>query len=664
MAKQSTLIINGDASGAKKAIDETTSKLSMAEADISKIGTGLSGSLQGFTGLLTNLPFMAAAAGAGLVTGLGKALVDMVKWGDELDKMSQKIGVSTETLSGLKYAADIADVDFQTLTQGIEKFSKNLGDVNAGVGQTAKYGFQALGLSLKDSNGHLKDANTLFLETADRLSTMKDGVQKTWIVMTLFGRAGAELIPFFNQGADGIDKLTAKAKEMGLIIDEKTAKAAAHLNDQMTTMNAQIKGLEESLAGPLLPLFGSFAEGMNNVFSVLKNPSAWSPEGFFAALSIQAQKNAEEMLGAYSGASEAVKKAADNALAYAQGRSKEQLQNDIKRVQGTIDSLSKSPGNADIINQAKAALDVYENVLKSVGKTTNKNKDSISQWAAVNITLGNEIAQKTMPAIDYQLKLLDEKFTDYTSKFPDHIKEIQKWRDIMVKSIYDIDKANSVKPVAKAFEMPGKKSPKELLGIPKKEMDEISQSYVDATGKITMNMGKVWSDYHSTIEQSASDSFSNMASAADNFYQLSGSKNKAAFDLYKAFSIAQALIDTYKTANAAYSAMAAIPLVGPALGIAAAAAAVAFGLSNVARIAAMQPGQAATGGAATSSQSASATIPSQPAAGTTNNNNQRTQFTINFNGDPSTIKNTDKFARNLIASLNKAQKDGIVLNAS
>jgi hypothetical protein len=78
----------------------------------------------------------------------------------------------------------------------------------------------------------------------------------------------------------------------------------------------------------------------------------------------------------------------------------------------------------------------------------------------------------------------------------------------------------------------------------------------------------------------------------------------------------------------------------------------------------MQPGQAATGGAATSSQSASATIPSQPAAGTTNNNNQRTQFTINFNGDPSTIKNTDKFARNLIASLNKAQKDGIVLNAS
>lgn len=49
----------------------------------------------------------------------------------------------------------------------------------------------------------------------------------------------------------------------------------------------------------------------------------------------------------------------------------------------------------------------------------------------------------------------------------------------------------------------------------------------------------------------------------------------------KAFAVTRAVIDTYASANAAYASMAGIPYVGPALGIAAAAAAVASGIANV-----------------------------------------------------------------------------------
>ena len=52
----------------------------------------------------------------------------------------------------------------------------------------------------------------------------------------------------------------------------------------------------------------------------------------------------------------------------------------------------------------------------------------------------------------------------------------------------------------------------------------------------------------------------------------------------KALSIAATTIDTYQSATAAYKAMAGIPVVGPALGIAAAAAAVASGIANVKQI--------------------------------------------------------------------------------
>ena len=54
--------------------------------------------------------------------------------------------------------------------------------------------------------------------------------------------------------------------------------------------------------------------------------------------------------------------------------------------------------------------------------------------------------------------------------------------------------------------------------------------------------------------------------------------------LYKAAAITETVINTYKAATAAYSAMAPIPIIGPALGVAAAAAAVAAGAANVAKI--------------------------------------------------------------------------------
>lgn len=52
----------------------------------------------------------------------------------------------------------------------------------------------------------------------------------------------------------------------------------------------------------------------------------------------------------------------------------------------------------------------------------------------------------------------------------------------------------------------------------------------------------------------------------------------------KAMAVAQATIETYKSATSAFSSMSAIPIVGPALGAVAAAAAVASGIANVKKI--------------------------------------------------------------------------------
>lgn len=65
----------------------------------------------------------------------------------------------------------------------------------------------------------------------------------------------------------------------------------------------------------------------------------------------------------------------------------------------------------------------------------------------------------------------------------------------------------------------------------------------------------------------------------------------------KALAVAQTLIDTYQSATASYKSLAGIPGVGPALGFAAAAAAVVAGLANVKRILAVDSsGETSAGG--------------------------------------------------------------------
>lgn len=79
-----------------------------------------------------------------------------------------------------------------------------------------------------------------------------------------------------------------------------------------------------------------------------------------------------------------------------------------------------------------------------------------------------------------------------------------------------------------------------------------------------------------------------MATTLNNLASLQSSSNKKMAAVGKTAAIAQATIDTYKSAVSAYSAMAGIPVVGPALAVAAAAAAIAAGLNNVAQISNVQ----------------------------------------------------------------------------
>jgi len=107
------------------------------------------------------------------------------------------------------------------------------------------------------------------------------------------------------------------------------------------------------------------------------------------------------------------------------------------------------------------------------------------------------------------------------------------------------------------------------------------------------------------------NTLSTIANLANLFAGESEEQQKKAFKVQKAAGIAQALIDTYSSATAAYNSLVGVPVIGPALGIAAAAAAVTGGLLNVKQIQATQFQGGASGGDTSPNYSASTGSESQ-----------------------------------------------------
>lgn len=118
--------------------------------------------------------------------------------------------------------------------------------------------------------------------------------------------------------------------------------------------------------------------------------------------------------------------------------------------------------------------------------------------------------------------------------------------------------------------------------------EAMSQQNEDYGNKSTKIEEQTWNEKARIAGYAAG----NMANIMQNLFVLTGSKNRAMFETMKAFAIAETIIQTYRAAQGAYAAMANIPVVGPALGVAAAAAAIASGMARVKQMSSMQPGGA------------------------------------------------------------------------
>lgn len=198
---------------------------------------------------------MATAIGASIATATAALSYYVQKSNhaaDESIKAAQKAGMSVESFTGLAFVADLAGVNMEGFTGAMIKLNKALGEASVGSAEQLA-SFKALGISVKDSEGNIKSADKVLVELSDKFSKMPDGVEKTAMAIKVFGKAGAEMIPFLNGGSASIKELITLAQELGVVMGEEQAKKAEQFNDSLTVLSYAAKGAANRLAGELLP---------------------------------------------------------------------------------------------------------------------------------------------------------------------------------------------------------------------------------------------------------------------------------------------------------------------------------------------------------------------------------------------------------------------------
>jgi len=238
------------------AVDQTRSALSSVKSNLE----GLSLAASKVNSVLATL---GAALSLGALVAAGKAALDTA---DDLSKLSQKTGLSVQSLSLLKPIAEQSGVSMEGLAKGLQKLATSMADAASGT-KLPLESFTRLGVSFKDAAGQLRPTEEVLLDLADAFAAMPDGAEKSALAVKLFGKSGVELIPFLNQGRAGIDELKQKFKALGLEISGETAKAAERFNDTLDTVRQALSGVAMKVAEAALPALQSLADALVQVAS-------------------------------------------------------------------------------------------------------------------------------------------------------------------------------------------------------------------------------------------------------------------------------------------------------------------------------------------------------------------------------------------------------------
>ena len=202
-----------------------------------------------------------STAAAGLEAAMVGAGMKAITTADDLNTLAAQTGLSTAEIQKMQYAADLVDVSFDTISGALVKVKKNM----TGNDQL----WNALGISVRNVDGSMREARDVFYEAVSALSTIENETLRDQVAMELFGKSADQLAGIIDDGGASLRAYGEEAEQMGLILSDEVLGSLNETNDRIDKAKAQLRAgfleLGATIAEVLAPIIEKIAEVVQKV---------------------------------------------------------------------------------------------------------------------------------------------------------------------------------------------------------------------------------------------------------------------------------------------------------------------------------------------------------------------------------------------------------------
>lgn len=267
--------IGADVSGAISGMNEVQGEMK----DTEKSASGFSANMKKIGSVLKTA--FTAVAIKKVTTGLVNLATKAASTADNIDKMSQKIGISREAYQELDFIMSQSGTSVDVLQNGIKTLTSKM-DAFASGNKNAKETFEELGVEVTNSDGTFRSQEEVFYDVVSALQGVDDQTKKARLATELFGRAGSEMMPLLNGASGSIGEMRQQAHDLGLVMNDESIDAGVKFTDTMDQLKRSFGAIVTAVGVDLMPIFQTLSEWVvehmpeirsvvSTAFNVIKN---------------------------------------------------------------------------------------------------------------------------------------------------------------------------------------------------------------------------------------------------------------------------------------------------------------------------------------------------------------------------------------------------------
>lgn len=212
---------------------------------------------------------LAGAATVGGVLKLADAVrqlvEDTVEYGDNVDKMSQKMGISIEAYQEWDAILQRNGSSMNSISTSFKTLA--LAAQNASDEQVAA--FERVGLSLAEVEEMSQE--DLFAAVISGLQGMEEGALRTETATELLGRGAKELGPLLNMTAEETQEMRDRIYDLGGIMSKEAVEDAAEYKNAVEDLKTAWGGFVREATSDWIPILTDLANGLADGLAGLHN---------------------------------------------------------------------------------------------------------------------------------------------------------------------------------------------------------------------------------------------------------------------------------------------------------------------------------------------------------------------------------------------------------